>query len=142
MSRVQLALNLDELGNSVDVYATLFATEPAKRRPGYATLAVTDPPLELVQLAHPSHAGTRNHLGVEVASSDEVEAHRVRLVDEGLLADGYARQDKVWVSGPGGERGKHHVVRADRDTFGTPSSVAGPQGSVCCATPQTSSAAA
>jgi catechol 2,3-dioxygenase-like lactoylglutathione lyase family enzyme len=148
MSRVQLALNVDDLESAVDFYTKLFGTEPAKRRPGYANFAIADPPLKLVLLENPRHGGTLNHLGVEVASSDEVEAHQARLVGEGLLADEekdttccYARQDKFWVTGPDAERWEHYVVLGDSDTFGTVSPAAGQQGDVCCAAALTSSAA-
>jgi hypothetical protein len=58
----------------------------------------------------PGQGGTLNHLGVEVASTEEVAAARVRLSGEGLattteegVACCYALQDKVWVDGPSGE---------------------------------------
>ena len=46
MSRVQLALNVSDLDEAITFYSKLFATEPAKVRPGYANFAVADPPLE------------------------------------------------------------------------------------------------
>ena len=48
MSRVQLALNVDDLDPAVEFYSKLFATEPAKVRPGYANFAIAEPPLKLV----------------------------------------------------------------------------------------------
>ena len=38
MSRLQLALNVSDLEAAVSFYSKLFATEPAKRKPGYAKL--------------------------------------------------------------------------------------------------------
>ena len=64
MSRVQLALNVDDLDEAVTFYSKLFNTEPAKRKPGYANFAVAEPPLKLVLLENPGHGGTLNHLGV------------------------------------------------------------------------------
>ena len=67
MSRVQLALNVANLEESVDFYTKLFDTEPAKVRPGYANFAVADPPLKLVLIEDATKAaGSLNHLGVEV----------------------------------------------------------------------------
>ncbi len=40
MSRVQLALNVDDVDEAVAFYSKLFATEPAKHRPGYASFAI------------------------------------------------------------------------------------------------------
>ena len=68
MSRVQLALNVDDLDAAVDFYSKLFATAPAKRRDGYANFAIADPPLKLVLFEQPGKGGTLNHLGVEVES--------------------------------------------------------------------------
>lgn len=50
MSRVQLALRVADLDAAVDFYSRLFDTPPAKRRPGYANFAITEPPLKLVLL--------------------------------------------------------------------------------------------
>ena len=47
MSRVQLALRVSDLEGSVLFYSKLFGTEPAKRRPGYANFAISEPPLNL-----------------------------------------------------------------------------------------------
>ena len=72
MSRVQLALNVANLDEAVAFYSKLFATAPAKLRPGYANFAVADPPLKLVLIEDAGRgAGTINHLGVEVATTEE-----------------------------------------------------------------------
>ncbi|HVW80794.1 MAG TPA: ArsI/CadI family heavy metal resistance metalloenzyme [Mycobacteriales bacterium] len=120
MSRVQLALNVDDLEQAIDFYSTLFGTTPAKRRPGYANFAIAEPPLKLVLLENPGSGGTLNHLGVEVDSSDAVEQHQQRLADHGLVAGKessvdccYAVQDKFWVTAPDGEQWEHYVVLAD-----------------------------
>src|SRR6187455_2782196 len=103
VSRVQLALNVADLDQAVDFYSKLFATEPAKRRPGYANFAIAEPPLKLVLLEGVGAPGTMNHLGVEVMSTDEVAAATSRLAGEGLatateneVSCCYAVQDKVW----------------------------------------------
>ena len=64
MSRVQLALNVSDLEKAVDYYSRLFDAEPAKRKPGYANFAISEPPLKLV-LIEKEDGGTINHLGVE-----------------------------------------------------------------------------
>ena len=125
MSRIQLALNVNDIDEAVSFYAKLFGTEPAKRRPGYANFAIAEPPLELVLLENPGQGGTLNHLGVEVDSADAVDAEQARLAQSGLAAVDerdttccYARQDKFWVSGaPAGERWEIYTVLADSPTF-------------------------
>src|ERR1700704_4236280 len=84
MSRVQLALNVNDIDEAVSFYTALFGTEPAKRRPGYANFAVTEPPLKLVLLENPGQGGTLNHLGVEVADTGAVDAEQARLAEAGL----------------------------------------------------------
>ena len=85
MARVQLALNVRQLDEAVDFYSKLFGTDPAKVRTGYANFAVDDPPLKLVLIENPEMpAGSLNHLGVEVESTDEVAAAQGRLASEGL----------------------------------------------------------
>jgi catechol 2,3-dioxygenase-like lactoylglutathione lyase family enzyme len=125
MSRVQLALNVNDINEAVSFYAKLFGTGPAKRRPGYANFAIAEPPLKLVLLENPGQGGTLNHLGVEVADAEAVDAEQARLAQAGLAAVDergttccYARQDKFWVTGaPGGERWEIYAVLADSPTF-------------------------
>lgn len=125
MSRIQLALNVDDLDEAIAFYSALFNTTPAKVKPGYANFAVADPPVKLVLLENPGHGGTINHLGVEVDSSETVHREIARLAGEGLFTEEeinttccFATQDKVWVSGPNGERWEVYTVLADSDTFG------------------------
>ena len=126
MSRVQLALNVDDLDTAVAFYSALFNTEPAKRKEGYANFAIAEPPLKLVLLENPGKGGTINHLGVEVESSDKVHAEIARLAGAGLFTEEeigttccFATQDKVWVTGPGGENWEVYTVLADADEFGS-----------------------
>ena len=135
MSRIQLALNVDDVEAATAFYATLFGTEPVKRRPGYANFAIANPPLKLVLLENPGQGGTLNHLGVEVGSVDEVDAEQTRLAEHGLASVDergttccYAKQDKFWVEGsPSGERWEVYTVLADSPT---PNGEAA--GAVCC----------
>ena len=122
MSRVQLALNVPDIDEAVAFYSKLFAIEPAKRKPGYANFAIADPPLKLVLFEQPDAPARLNHLGVEVATSDDVWAHQSRLTTEGVDAvDGsgtccFAKQDKVWLDGPDGAW-EIYAVLADSETF-------------------------
>ena len=124
-SRVQLALNVNDIDEAVAFYAKLFGAEPAKRRPGYANFAIAEPPLKLVLLENPGQGGSLNHLGVEVSDTEAVDAQHARLaaaglapVDEQDTTCCYARQDKFWVQGaPNGERWEIYTVLEDSQTF-------------------------
>ena len=134
MSRVQLALNVDDLDAAVNFYSKLFDAEPAKVKPGYANFALAEPPLKLVLIESPGRGGTVNHLGVEVETSEKVHDEIARLSAEGLFTDEeigttccFAKQDKVWVTGPAGEMWEIYTVLADSEEFGAPAAT-----SACC----------
>ncbi|GAA2991365.1 ArsI/CadI family heavy metal resistance metalloenzyme [Streptomyces lactacystinicus] len=144
MSRVQLALRVADLEGSIAFYSKLFGTEPAKRRPGYANFAVTEPPLKLVLIEGEPGEDTRlDHLGVEVASTEQVTAATTRLRGAGLATFEendtsccYAVQDKVWVTAPGQEPWEVYVVKADADSLGK--SAAGAPEACCTGTGEAS----
>ena len=122
MARVQLALNVSDLDDAIGFYTKLFATEPAKVRPGYANFAVAEPPLKLVLIEGAGEPGSLNHLGVEVPTTDDVTAATTRLSDAGLatatedeVSCCFAVQDKVWVDAPDGEPWEIYTVLADAE---------------------------
>lgn len=136
MSRLQLALNVDDLEESIAFYSTLFGTGPAKTKPGYANFAVAEPPLKLVLIENPGQGGSLNHLGVEVEDSARVDAEHLRLGEAGVAATEerestccYAKQDKFWVeNAPDGERWEIYTVLEHSETF----SAQAADGSTCC----------
>ena len=124
MSPLQLALNVEDLNASIDFYSKLFGTAPSKVKPGYANFAVAEPALKLVLIDNPGGAGSINHLGVEVADADAVDAEQHRLAALGMASvqeQGtccYALQDKFWVQNtPNGEQWEIYTVLADSATF-------------------------
>lgn len=149
MSRVQLALRVSDLEGSIAFYRSLFGVEPAKRRPGYANFAVAEPPLKLVLLeGEPGNPTVLDHLGVEVAETASVREATDRLSELGLFTQVendttccYARQDKVWVHGPGDEPWEVYTVTDDSPEYGrdgavmpmtAPETGEGTERSTCC----------
>jgi catechol 2,3-dioxygenase-like lactoylglutathione lyase family enzyme len=138
VSRLQLALNVDNLEESISFYSKLFNIEPAKVKPGYANFAVAEPPLKLILMENPGQGGSINHLGVEVPDVETVDAEQTRLAGEGFASIDergttccYAKQDKFWVEGaPNGERWEVYTVLEDSATF----SADQPTGATCCGT--------
>jgi catechol 2,3-dioxygenase-like lactoylglutathione lyase family enzyme len=136
MSRVQLALNVDDLDTSVAFYSKLFGTPPAKVRPGYANFAVEQPPLKLVLIENPGQGGSVNHLGVEVGDVDTVDAEQARLSTAGLATHDApattrspAPHDTHTDEGtPYAERWEIYTVLEDSATF------AATEGPDCCGT--------
>ncbi|MDP9116550.1 MAG: VOC family protein [Actinomycetota bacterium] len=145
MSRVQLALNVDNLDEAIIFYSKLFNAEPAKVKPGYANFAVAEPPLKLILIENRGQGGSINHLGVEVADVDTVDAEQTRLAEAGLASIDergttccYAKQDKFWVQGaPNGQRWEVYTVLADSPTFASTDADVG----TCCGAEFTSGAA-
>jgi catechol 2,3-dioxygenase-like lactoylglutathione lyase family enzyme len=107
MSRVQLALNVDDLDASIAFYSAMFQVKPHKVRSDYANFIVDNPPLKLVLIAGKGEPGTMNHVGVEVDTTAEV-VQAAELAQTAGIATTlqeketccYALQDKVWIHGP------------------------------------------
>lgn len=120
MSRVQLALNVSNMDAAIVFYSKLFGVEPAKIRPGYANFAIAEPVLELVLIENAEKAGMLNHLGVEIETSESVEAELARLNQSGLATAleknvdcCYALQDKGWLADPDGAPWEIYTVLED-----------------------------
>lgn len=135
MSRLQLGLNVDNLDDAVDFYTKLFGTEPAKREPGYANFAITEPPLKLVLFEGAGEHGTINHMGVEHSSPEDVHAELDRVRAAGLAVYGegethccYAYKDEGWVDGADGHRWEIYAVTGDASTQGPVSD----ENQTCC----------
>lgn len=84
MSRIQFALNVDDLEEAVTFYAKLFNTQPVKLKEGDANFAIAEPPLKLVLFQNPGQGGTVNRLGVEIDSGATVQSEIARLTAEGV----------------------------------------------------------
>ena len=122
MGRLQLAIDVSNLDEAIDFYSRMFATPPAKVRPGYANFAIDDPPLKLVLFEKLGGGGTINHLGVEVGTAAEVVAAEARLADAGLETTGvddteccYAEKTETWLDAPDDLRWEWYVKTADSD---------------------------
>ena len=137
--RVQLALNVDDLDESIDFYTKMFATEPLKVKDGYANFAIENPPLKLVLFQNPGEGGSLNHLGVEVETADQVEEAEARLSAAGLETTGvddtlccYAAKTETWIEGPQ-TKWEWYVKNGDSEVLvNTPANTTecGPR--VCC----------
>ncbi len=121
--RLQLALNVSNLDESIEFFEKMFATPPAKVRDGYANFAIADPPLKLVLFqSDPALGGTINHLGVETDTVEQVSEAEARLLAEGLdptaVADTiccYAEKTETWVDAPDGQRWEWYLKTGDAE---------------------------
>ncbi len=115
-----LSLDVPDLDGAVAFYEELFGQGPAKRKPGYAKFELADPPVALA-LQQATRPGL-SHLGIRVDTTGEVERASDRLKTSGLLTLDerdtsccYARQDKVWVADPAGNRWEVYTLLGDID---------------------------
>ncbi|WP_102144894.1 ArsI/CadI family heavy metal resistance metalloenzyme [Mycobacterium hubeiense] len=106
-TRIQLALNVNDVEAAAEFYTKLFGVGPHKQRAGYANFVVADPPLKLVLIENPGAAERLNHVGVEAETSEQVSAALARFQAAGLsttVAEHdvccHAVQDKVFVAAP------------------------------------------
>lgn len=136
--RLQLALNVDDLDEAIEFYSKMFATEPAKVRPGYANYAIDNPPLKLVLFEGGGPAGTINHLGVETETAAEVVEAEARLSANGIETTGiddtqccFAEKTETWIHGPDETRWEWYVKTGDVEQFESVSMGT----TVCCPEP-------
>lgn len=106
-TRIQLALNVENIGEATAFYEQLFGVAPHKQRDGYANFVVEDPPLKLVLIENPGAGEHLNHLGIEAPTPEQVAAALARFQSVGLttrVAEQdvccHAVQDKVFVAAP------------------------------------------
>ena len=116
-----LAINVTDVEASIDFYKRMFGIEPSKVRTGYAKFDVASPGLNftLNQVAF-GERGALSHLGIQVASTDDVVAMRSDWEERGLKPRDemqttccYALQDKAWVNDPDGNEWEVFVVLED-----------------------------
>jgi catechol 2,3-dioxygenase-like lactoylglutathione lyase family enzyme len=133
--KAHVSINVRNVAESIEFYRSMLGLEPSKVRTGYAKFDVQNPPLNLALNEAPAlrESGALSHLGIQVASTDDVLAIRQRWIDAGLVTRDemntdccYATQDKAWVHDPDGNEWEVFVVLADN----LPESDAG----TCCTT--------
>ncbi|HEX8890350.1 MAG TPA: ArsI/CadI family heavy metal resistance metalloenzyme [Pyrinomonadaceae bacterium] len=119
--KAHLAINVKDVERSIEFYQKLFGIEPSKVRTGYAKFNVENPPLNFTLNQAPfGERGALSHLGIQVASTDDVLAMRQKWADAGLITRDemqtdccYATQDKTWVRDPDGNEWEAFVVLQD-----------------------------
>ena len=119
--KAHLALNVRNVVKSIDFYRLMLGIEPSKVRTGYAKFDVQNPPLNLTLNEVPfNERGALSHLGLQVASTEDVLAMRENWAASGLVTRDemqtnccYATQDKTWVRDPDGNEWEVFVVLQD-----------------------------
>jgi catechol 2,3-dioxygenase-like lactoylglutathione lyase family enzyme len=134
--KAHLAINVKNVETSIDFYKKMLGIEPSKVRTGYAKFDVQDPPLNLTLNQNPFVGqGALSHLGIQVATSEDVKAMKELWAERGLVPRDelqteccYALQDKAWVQDPDGNEWEVFVVLKDNLPEGTKKS----EDATCC----------
>ena len=132
--KAHVAINVRDVEASLEFYRKLFGIEPGKVRTGYAKFDVSNPPLNFTLNQVPfTDAGALSHLGIQVASTEDVLAIRRSWMEAGLITRDemktdccYALQDKTWVRDPDGNEWEVFVVLEDNLPEKTS------EGAACC----------
>jgi catechol 2,3-dioxygenase-like lactoylglutathione lyase family enzyme len=135
--KAHIALKVRNIGQSIEFYRKMLGIEPSKIRTGYAKFDVQNPPLNLsLNEASFSESGALSHLGIQVASTNDVLSMREQWARAGLFTRDemqtsccYAIQDKTWVTDPDGNEWEVFVVLEDNLP-----EASGADASKCCAT--------
>ena len=117
VQHLPLSLDVPDLDRAIAFYGDLFGQAPAKRKPGYAKFELADPPVALAfqQAGRPA----LSHLGIRVGGTKRWRARhttppeRARHPRRTGQPCCYARQDKVWVADPAGNRWEVYTVLGD-----------------------------
>jgi catechol 2,3-dioxygenase-like lactoylglutathione lyase family enzyme len=140
--KAHLALNVKNVERSTEFYRRMLGLEPSKVRDGYAKFDVQNPPLNLtLNQATINEKGALSHLGIQLASTDDVLLMRERWAEAGFITRDemqtnccYALQDKTWVHDPDGNEWEAFVVLEDDLTETTACCVTDEKGQNVCAT--------
>src|SRR5437868_6033193 len=119
--KAHLALNVRDVSKSIDFYQKMLGLEPSKVRTAYAKFDIANPPLNLTLNQVPFDGkGALSHLGIQVATTEDVTAMRLQWEEHGLIPREemqttccYALQDKAWVNDPDGNEWEVFVVLKD-----------------------------
>ncbi len=135
--RLQLAINVSDIGEAIGFYGRMFDAKPYKVSPGYANFAIVDPPLKLVLFEQGGEPGSINHLGVETETAAEVVEAEQRLSADGLETTGiadtqccYAEKTETWLNAPDEIRWEYYVKKGDVEQFAN--IVVSGDGDTCC----------
>src|SRR5260370_2703880 len=143
-TKAHIALHVRDLARSIDFYSKLCDAERVRVRRDYAKLDRAAHALNFTLNELPAHAApasssselrSLSHLGIQVASTNEVLAMRERWRRAGLdtrdemkVECCYASQDKTWVRDPDGNEWEVFVIPDDH----LPAKPPEPYTSACC----------
>ena len=130
MKRLHVHVVVQNLGESVRFYSTLFAAEPTVIKNDYAKWMLEDPRVNFAISNRGGRPGV-DHLGIQVEDDGALSRLDARLRDAGRTVHEqkaarccYARGDKVWVTDPQGVAWETFATFGEINVFGEDSTPA------------------
>ncbi len=118
---MHVGLHVTNLAASTAFYATLFGVDPVKVKTNYTKFLLENPALHFTLRPVAKVEGNHiNHFGFQVGSSHELNQHKQRLTESGLIDREendttccYAKQDKFWLVDPDGHEWEFFLTKED-----------------------------
>ncbi len=130
MKRLHVHVVVQDLGESVRFYSTLFAAEPTVIKDDYAKWMLEDPRVNFAISNRGGRPGV-DRLGIQVEDDGALSRLDARLRDAGRTVHEqkaarccYARGDKVWVTDPQGVAWETFATFGEINVFGEDSAPA------------------
>ena len=109
MKRLHVHVSVDDLGQSIRFYSTLFAAEPTVVKDDYAKWMLEDPRVNFAISKLPGRSAGVSHLGIQAEDETELAEVYGRLsraerpvVEAKATTCCYAQSDKQWIADPQG----------------------------------------
>ncbi|MFC3079993.1 ArsI/CadI family heavy metal resistance metalloenzyme [Phenylobacterium terrae] len=145
MKRLHLHVAVEDLGQSIRFYETLFGAPPSVLKPDYAKWMLEDPRVNLAISQRGGASFGVDHVGVQTDTSEELAELSARLkaagettFDEAGANCCYAKSDKTWVADPSGLKWETFHTFGEITTYGEdvgPTLKAEAAASACCGAP-------
>jgi hypothetical protein len=108
MKRMHVHVAVENLGQSIGFYSSLFDAEPAVVKPDYAKWMLDDPRVNFAISTRGRQPGL-DHLGIQVEDQTELQEVYARLrkaggavIEQGATSCCYAKSEKSWIDDPSG----------------------------------------
>ncbi len=123
--RPHVSLDVRDISRSVAFYEKVFGVQPQKQTADYAKFDLLEPALNFSLMSSTGRISSVDHLGIEVASTEDIAAWKSRLQEKGILekveenvACCFARQDKLWFTDPDGNAWEVFTVHEQLEVTG------------------------
>jgi hypothetical protein len=125
MKRLHVHVHVDDLGQSIRFYSTLFAAEPTVVKDDYAKWMLDDPRVNFAISKHSGRTVGVSHLGIQAEDETElvevydrlVRAERPTVEEKGATCC-YARSDKQWIADPQGVPWETFYTYGEAEVYG------------------------